>query len=529
MNQVSIPVVMMASVVFYVGLYYVRMYFKRRETASILFSLCCFIIALYDVFCVGLYNAENILEGVAWQRLQLATLGLLSISICWFVYHYTGSRLKKTFFLLTSVFVTIFFLGLLVEGPLTLTPDLPMIKHVRIGSVIDITYYEADPGAIYVAQFVSILACFMFMMYLMIGNYRSGNRRILPVVIAFVLFFFAAFNDIMVSASVYHFVYLVEYAYMLIILSMDQAFLNSFVDLHNKFRDLNVNLERKVASRTEELKAAFEELEAINEQLSETNASLENAYRIAQRDMNMAVNVQMNILPGEPPAMEGWDIAFSYRPMAGVSGDIYDFYTFNGSLLGLSLFDVSGHGISSGLITLLAKSIAFRNFEKDPGSGLDLVMARINRELIRELGAVDHYLTGIILRFQENNVQYVNAAHPDMLRLRSGADAPEPVFPPSGMMKGPILGVENDDAHFDMVEFGMGTGDFLLLYTDALFESRNASGEEFGFERVMESFRKAAGGSARETLSRIIDDFSEFLGNEPISDDMTVLTIKRTV
>jgi sigma-B regulation protein RsbU (phosphoserine phosphatase) len=528
MNWVSVPVVMMASVALYVGLYYIWMYLKRRDTESILFAASCLAIALYDILCAGLYNASNIHEGVAWQKLQFASLTILSISLLWFVYHYTGARVRKTFIGLTVIFSVLFLLGLLIDGTLTVTPDNPMLKHVRLGDLINITYYESDPGPVYIVQFIAMMAGYIFLMYLMIGNYRSGNRRVLPVLVAFGIFFFAALNDVLVAAAVYPFVYLAEYTYMLIILSMAHAFLNSFVDLHNRLGDLNVNLEKKVEARTEELQAAFEELEAINDRLAETNDTLEKAQRIALRDMNMAVNLQMNILPKEPPRVKGWDIAFSYRPMAGVSGDIYDFYTYDGTLLGLSLFDVSGHGISSGLITLLAKSIAFRNFSKAAGAGLDAVIGRINRELKHEIGSVDQYLSGIVLLFKGNRVQYVNAGHPDILHRQDENGNCELVNPPQGTMRGPLLGVENFEGNYDAYEFEMRRGDSLLLYTDAIFESRNPDGEPYGIERVMKSFCNAGGGPAQEMLSRMIDDFSEFLGNEPVSDDMTVIVVKRT-
>jgi sigma-B regulation protein RsbU (phosphoserine phosphatase) len=51
--------------------------------------------------------------------------------------------------------------------------------------------------------------------------------------------------------------------------------------------------------------------------------------------------------------------------MSGISGDLYDFYLDDDTLSGISLFDVSGHGIASGLITMLAKSILFRTYNSN--------------------------------------------------------------------------------------------------------------------------------------------------------------------
>jgi sigma-B regulation protein RsbU (phosphoserine phosphatase) len=71
--------------------------------------------------------------------------------------------------------------------------------------------------------------------------------------------------------------------------------------------------------------------------------------------------------------------------MSGVSGDLYDFYQKEGRLTGLSLFDVSGHGIASGLITLLARSVILRVFMEAGTARLGEVRQKINSQLIEEL------------------------------------------------------------------------------------------------------------------------------------------------
>ncbi|MBP7585204.1 MAG: PAS domain S-box protein, partial [Spirochaetes bacterium] len=87
-------------------------------------------------------------------------------------------------------------------------------------------------------------------------------------------------------------------------------------------------------------------LESLNGELLSSNKKLEEAQRIAARDMEMAINVQADLFPAAAPETAEWDSAFHFRPAAGVSGDMYDFYMDGDTLIGASLFDVSGHGIS---------------------------------------------------------------------------------------------------------------------------------------------------------------------------------------
>jgi sigma-B regulation protein RsbU (phosphoserine phosphatase) len=117
--------------------------------------------------------------------------------------------------------------------------------------------------------------------------------------------------------------------------------------------------------------------------------------------MMMAANVQANLFPKEAPKTEEWDIAFVFKPMSGVSGDLYDFYEDNGSLKGIAIFDVSGHGVASGLITMIAKSVFRRNITEHPGEKLNRILEMSNSELINEIGKVDNYLTGMIILFKE--------------------------------------------------------------------------------------------------------------------------------
>lgn len=122
--------------------------------------------------------------------------------------------------------------------------------------------------------------------------------------------------------------------------------------------------------------------------------------------------------------------------MTGISGDFYDFYSHDDELTGVGLFDVSGHGIASGLVTMIAKSVIFRKFSEGRDLPLHQVLAETNRELQSEIGDVDNYITGVILRFMENTIEYANAAHSDIMVRRGD----EVFLPEKNTAKGsPVL------------------------------------------------------------------------------------------
>ena len=290
------------------------------------------------------------------------------------------------------------------------------------------------------------------------------------------------------------------------------------------------HLEDMVLKRTQQLLEAKEALEQTNDNLVTTNQHLEDARRIMDLDMKMAVNIQLSFFPKRPPQSAEWEIAFAFLPMAGVAGDMYDFYEDkNGNVTGVSLMDVSGHGIASGLITMIAKSVVFRNFNKYTGIGLNRVIENTNDDLISELHNVDNYLTGILLRFKGNIVEYVNAGHPELLLRRASTNKVDIVGPDDGRnYKGYFLGLEAMKMPFSQINFPMRKDDTLLLYSDCLNESSNSEGEEYGIPRVMQSFTEA-GGTAGDIVRNMVNGLYNFTGTQKLNDDLTIIAIRRLV
>ncbi len=292
--------------------------------------------------------------------------------------------------------------------------------------------------------------------------------------------------------------------------------------MKNELLVLNTDLEGQVQKRTEQLNTAVNELEQINEELIERQV-------LAEKELNLAVHLQKEIYSTAVPDDEKWDVAVEFKPYFGISGDLYDFYYNSGSLKGVSLFDISGHGISAALIALLAKSIVNRNFTGFGETGLNRVAERVNSELIREIGVVDYYLTGILLRFQDEYVEYVNAGHTRLLLKRNGKNSVIPVEPKEGPARGNLLGIKDfSDNRFQVVKFPVSTGDVLVLYTDCLTETSDRNDCQYGEDGLMNALEKAPeGSSSKEILSCIMDDFRESTGADELHDDLTVLVMKR--
>ena len=300
-----------------------------------------------------------------------------------------------------------------------------------------------------------------------------------------------------------------------------------FTSIYRDVEEFTQSLEAKVEERTSALAGAMKEQSSLNQSLSSANLRLQNAMDLSAKDMRIAVQVQQGIFPQRPPEACDWDLAFVYQPEQGVSGDFYDFYMEGDKLTGAVVGDVSGHGISSGLITVLARSIFYRGLRDLSSYSLGRIVEEINGELSKELSAVENYLTASVLRFDGSTVEYVNAANTDLAFRRVGKARANFVKPTVEGFKGPPLGREGMEVPYQSVKFTVDKGDSLLIYTDCLSAAVNEEGVPFGSEGLLSAYGMAPADSAADMLAYILEEWKFHVGSAPTSDDLTALLIKK--
>ncbi len=289
---------------------------------------------------------------------------------------------------------------------------------------------------------------------------------------------------------------------------------------YNELKDYSQLLETRVQSRTREL-------EQVNENLMDINRLLRDARIEAERDMAMASNVQLSFMPTDYKDKSSWDIAFSYKPMSAVSGDFYDFYEKDGVLHGAGVFDVSGHGISSGLITVIARSIISRIFCENLNLSLKTVIQMINSMLIQEIGHTNNYLTGVLLRLKKNSIEYVNAAHPNIIKYDCRKCRAFELRKEDETWRGGFLGVAAMKLPFGEMNVPMNKGDLVVLFSDGVTEGGTNRSGEFGYEGIIKALEGGIMGSAHDVLDEINKRFFKISGDTGLRDDYTVVVIRK--
>lgn len=254
----------------------------------------------------------------------------------------------------------------------------------------------------------------------------------------------------------------------------------------------------------------------------------------------MASIIQKSFFSHEVNKFIGWDIACSLIPLAGISGDLYDIYPEQNEneaalvrkIKGLGIFDTSGHGISTGIITLLAKNIFKQEFYSNESSSLIDMVKNVNTRFNVEKGEVDTFLTGIFVRMKgidedgNGEIEFVNAGHQIPIIYRKKDDSFD-VINNSTLAVGAI-GLSSIEPYYDSINVTMEKGDEIILYTDGVINCCAPGGRRLGQQGLINILAANINKTAEDQLNDIISDIAAFKGMEPSKDDMTIMLLKYT-
>jgi len=247
--------------------------------------------------------------------------------------------------------------------------------------------------------------------------------------------------------------------------------------------------------------------------------ALELVDRIRVRDeLEVARDLQAELLPRRVPDLPGFRFAHSYRTANEVGGDYYDFLPLPDGRLALMVGDASGHGMAAGLVMAIANATWKTALDLDPAP--ERVLALLNRTLCRTRGKRTFMsVFYALLDPQTGQLEYVSAGHPFPLLRRAGGRIEE-------LGEGGLpLGIREPLAYRPGATT-LEPGDLLVLYTDGLAEAtRPRDGEAFGYERLGQLV--GGGGEPQLLHDRILAAFDAHVAGEPLLDDLTLVVVAR--
>jgi sigma-B regulation protein RsbU (phosphoserine phosphatase) len=262
-------------------------------------------------------------------------------------------------------------------------------------------------------------------------------------------------------------------------------------------------------------------VQSFNIMVSEVERSRDELQRTEalRREVEIAQRIQTAILPVSPFA-KGYEIAARMKPADDVGGDLYDLLAFDDTFWVL-VGDVSGHGINSGLVMMMAQAAAYSAIADNPLGSPGQVVKAVNRvvhENVRKRMRRDDYLTLMAARHVGDGRFVAAGAHQPIFLSRShgGVDVIEPSGPWCGL--GPSI-------HPKEYEFQVRPGERLCLITDGVVEAPDANGALFGEDRLAAILSETGHSTAAQTLSTIFSRVEAFSAAQ--RDDMTALVLRR--
>jgi sigma-B regulation protein RsbU (phosphoserine phosphatase) len=250
---------------------------------------------------------------------------------------------------------------------------------------------------------------------------------------------------------------------------------------------------------------------------------LEDRMRI-RKALEVAQEVQQNLLPQEIPDLPGFDIAANAVYCDETGGDYFDFFPCEDRdchRFGIVVGDVTGHGVGAALLMATARAL-IRGLTTNPESLAECI-SRVNNLLTADVRQTGRFMSLFFLMIEAGSptFSWVRAGHDPAILYDPGADRFEELLGP-----GMVLGVE-ENYTYEQVEKTIETsGAIILIGTDGIWEAHNGDGDMFGKERLYEIIRTNADKSAEAIQDAVLEAINKFRGDFPQEDDITIVVIK---
>jgi len=272
----------------------------------------------------------------------------------------------------------------------------------------------------------------------------------------------------------------------------------------------NTQTFRDLTEKNRQLQTAYDELKAAQAQLIEKERM--------ERELQVAADIQLSILPDELPDVEGFNFGARILPARQVGGDFYDVFEIDSHRTGVLIGDVADKGVPSALF--MARAHALIMAEADSGLTPGEVMGLVNRHITR-LQKSTQFVTVLygILDRTTGEFSYARAGHEPPLILSADGKV-ERIEHSVGMAIGLWDAITLDERTITLP-----AGSTLLLFTDGMTDCRNPDGEAFGLDRIKQTLGLLAHRTAQQVCDELLDTLKRYQNGAKQDDDVTLVAV----
>jgi serine phosphatase RsbU (regulator of sigma subunit) len=270
--------------------------------------------------------------------------------------------------------------------------------------------------------------------------------------------------------------------------------------------------------RHNQLGAMAQSFDRMTESIASLLASVTEKERL-QSEIAIAATIQRNLLPKEGPTFTGVSFSAHFEPTTSIGGDYYDVFNLDKSRLAVAIGDVSGHGLSTGLVMAMVKAAITTLVEE--GADETSLFHRLNELVFRSTERRAFMtLAFTIFDLDRRTIRHTNAGHLYPYLLRRGSDAPISVESPSLP-----LGVRANLVT-QTVEVDLKEGDTIVYLSDGIVEAQDENGEPLGFEQLEQLLALHTEASPTAIRDTILEAVAKHSGVRPADDDRTIMIVK---
>lgn len=240
-----------------------------------------------------------------------------------------------------------------------------------------------------------------------------------------------------------------------------------------------------------------------------------------QREINLARNIQTQLLNGKTPTFEGGEVTGSSLPARLIGGDYYDFYPLVNGKIRIVVGDVMGKGIPAAMLMILTRG-AFRSAAESTNGPAETLTA-MNQALYEDLRTLKSFVTMICADYDPKTgvFTYANAGHHLPLYINGRDKMVEELPKVNGIMIG---GLPNQV--YKEISIQLNEQDIVFFYTDGIVEAQNKDGEQYKLERLIQTLLENHEKSVSEIEKSVMDSIRQFTQGVPQKDDITMVILK---
>jgi sigma-B regulation protein RsbU (phosphoserine phosphatase) len=285
-----------------------------------------------------------------------------------------------------------------------------------------------------------------------------------------------------------------------------------------------------------ERKHSEEQIRRTTSELSRSREDLRAKNLIMEENLRMAREIQLTMLPQQYPAFPGnvppeqsaFHFVHRYQAAEAVSGDFFSVSALSDTEAAVFICDVTGHGIRAALVTAMIRALAeeLKPLAREPGNFL----RKLNSDLCNILkSAGSPMLTTafyLVADWKTGKLRFANAGHPKPLLLHRSTGRIEPLAHASSRGE-PALGLF-DNPSYQTSEVTIAPGDFVMLFTDGLYEVQGLNEELYSQERLMLDAQNLLQKPAAQIFDELLEAIRAFSVDHEFDDDVCLVGVEFT-